>query len=296
MFAAVQLSEGPHTVRLTNLEPDMFFDFDGLVVNSTIGPPPTGNDTVAPVIIPADTNVNNDDTHDEGTTPLTLQGSIGITVGIVLGTALLLVLAHLGWRWRRKSRSRNRLEGIDRIKQIDLTGEEIRPFTSVSPITMYNDAKYLYSPANPTPLWTGAAFPTPLRSAAAFFPYAPPSTAGSSSFSSPWASSSFGRSRRLRQGTGEGSDGVPDSETGTFGDIPILPCLPPPAARRSPGDGGSVSGHSRSGSQPGASESTMTLLRLYNNARSSLGNPPTGQRSEDTEHERRGHRNGSSSI
>lgn len=258
------------------------------------------------MILPTNAISNKDDSntenHDQGTPPLTLKGSIGITAGIVLGTALLLLLAHLGWRWRHKSRSRKRPEGIDRIKQIDLTGEEIRPFTSVSPITMYNDTKYLYSPANPTPLWTGAAFPTPLRSAAAFFPYAPPSTAGTStfgSFASPFASSSFSRARGHGRGTESDATGVSDSETGTFGDIPILPCLPPPAARRSSRDGGeedgSTSGHS------GASESTLTLLKLYNNARAaraSLAQTPIEERSDDTEQAGRGggRMDGSSSL
>jgi hypothetical protein len=73
----------------------MFLDFDCLVVNSTIAPPADANDTVAPVIIPTDIGIND---QDRGSAPLTLKGSIGITVGIVLGTALLLLLAHLGWR------------------------------------------------------------------------------------------------------------------------------------------------------------------------------------------------------
>lgn len=282
----------------------MFFDFDCLVVNSTIAPPFTSKDTVAPVIIPTNAiSAADSNNHDQGPAPLTLKGSIGITVGIVLGTALLLLLAHLGWRWRHKAISRNRPKGIDRIKQIDLTGEEIRPFTSVSPTTMYNDTKYLYSPANPTPLWTGAALPTPLRSAAAFFPYAPPSTAGTStfgSFPSPFASSSFSRARGHGRGTGSDATGVSDSETGTFGDIPILPCLPPPAARRgsSSRDGGGED--TASSTHSGASESTLALLKLYNNARaarSSLGHNPTEDRSDDRDHTARGggHRDGSSS-
>lgn len=219
-----------------------------------------------------------------------MKASIGITVGIVLGTALLLLIAHLGWRWRHRLlayRRRLRPQAVKKVQQVDLTGEEVRPFTSVSPITMCNDAKYTYSPAFPTPLRShgppftalssAGPYPTPLRSAAAFFPYAPPLTNGS--FGSPTGSSSLGRNRAMARD--DAADEVSNwtsevtgmaqsnSESGTSGQKVTAIRRPASCAKASTSDKGSSRRSSGSRAHTAGASSEFSLVRLYQQGESS---------------------------
>lgn len=272
-------------MRLTNIHPGMFVDLDYLVVNSTIAPPPSANDTiVAPPVNPVQIAAPNSGPS------LTIPQLIGMTVGVVLGTIALLLAVFLLWRKRLMRAFRRRELGVDKISAIDLNGDEVQPYTAytaytgVSPITTsdYYDSKY--SPDVPTPLHT----------AAAFFPY--PITPPTAAYSAP-TSSSLGRGRDLvrqaaaRSDTSGGSTDNTDpararqqpSDAGTFGPAPITPWQSFSASPRQ--EGSETQQPMLRGSTvdvpppvPTSRTSFASLVRMYHQTRSNLSVTPEPRR------------------
>jgi hypothetical protein len=118
VYTASGLDDGPHTVTLTNGEAGKFRNLDYMIVNSTIQPGTT------PIRGP---NVPEGDSS--GTPPVKAGSSIGEIIGGAVGGAVgALLLVLLAWLlWRRRKRSKSESEYMDK-PPLDLTGDEIRPF------------------------------------------------------------------------------------------------------------------------------------------------------------------------
>lgn len=255
---ASQLDDGPHTIRLTNIHQDMFMDIDYLVVNSTVAPPAVSGGSIPNTVLatPIPTANPGSSPAPHAATALSLAALVGITVGIVFGIALLISSTCAAWRWLGRRKQWGHPRALSKTSEIDLAGDEVRPFTQVSPITIDYDT---YSPAF-------VGFPTPLRLGTAFFPYDPASPASSPSHV---AESSLGRNRALAVGAhkdlfseSHSSDGggfaSQPSDACTFGIQP--PQLPPPVMSSS------ISRSSRTGRMSFES----SLMRLYRHGASSV--------------------------
>lgn len=292
-------------MQISNTQPGKFVDFDYMVVNSTFAPP---DNDIVPLVAPpikaptAGSTSDDSDTSQAPASPehgpsLTLPQMVGTTVGAVIGTLALVLAAFVIWRRRlsRQQQSRRHSHAIEKMSAIDLTGDEVHPYTAypgISPITM---ARYdeKISPG----------FPTPLRTAAAFFPYMPvtPPTADSSRMSAP-QSSSLGRGRDVARQAGgarsETSGGVTDdtdpsrsggqaSDAGTFGPVPAVQWRGGPSLVS---ESGPVRGSTVNIPPPVPTSRTSfaSLVRMYHHTRSSSNTTPerlhrrTGSEMTDT--------------
>lgn len=125
VYTASGLADGLHTVTLTDADAGRFLDLDYLIVNSTIQPgsnPGSG------------TNVTAGDSA--GTQKEQGSNTGAIIGGAVAGAVGALLLVLLAWLlWRRRKRSRSQSAYMDK-PPLDLTGDEIRPFrNSTTPPT-----------------------------------------------------------------------------------------------------------------------------------------------------------------
>jgi len=117
VYTASGLKDGPHTVTLTNADAGRFLDLDHMIVNSTIQPgsnPGSGTNVIA--------GDSAGGRREEGSS---IGAIIGGAVGGAVGALLLVLLAWL--LWRRRKRNRSGSEYMDK-PPLDLTGDEIRPF------------------------------------------------------------------------------------------------------------------------------------------------------------------------
>lgn len=145
MFGVSGLSDGPHTLVLTNIPSGASagrrnFNIDRIVFNSTVDP--SGRGGSAP---PSSSSGGQDDS--KSTTPIA-----AIAGGVAGGVVALAIIGGLVWWFLRRKRNM-REGGLGKAAQIDLTGDEVKPFRNeggVSPLEgVYSDeqSSYILVPA-----------------------------------------------------------------------------------------------------------------------------------------------------
>lgn len=109
VFAEGQLFDMDHTIRITNLQNKPFI-FDYLVVNSTLPPLPT------------------EEVEAIGGVDISTGAIVGIVIGVVTGLAALGLVGYRYWRKKYAKRRWSVPPAIHSTQQLDLTGDEVRPF------------------------------------------------------------------------------------------------------------------------------------------------------------------------
>jgi len=116
VYTASGLTDGPHTVTLTNADAVRYLDLDYMIVNSTIQPGTNSG---------SGTNVTAGDSA--GTQKEQGSNTGAIIGGAVAGAVGAMLLVLLAWLLFRRKRSRSQSAYMDK-PPLDLTGDEIRPF------------------------------------------------------------------------------------------------------------------------------------------------------------------------